>query len=92
VKNDPIRHPESDKKIRLRLAVLLGIRLHPKTSDSLRLRFRHRNPGCQPKKIRNPKLNKQQNISQSVAILSWSVNFQKNCRSIQSWSVLIPVG
>jgi len=36
VKNDPTGHPESDKKIRLRLPVLLGIRLrlHPKTSDS----------------------------------------------------------
>jgi len=35
-KNDPTRHPESDKKIRLRLRlpVLLGIRLHPKTSTS----------------------------------------------------------
>jgi len=31
---------ELDKKIRL--SVLLGIRLHPKTSDSLQLR----NPGC----------------------------------------------
>jgi len=35
LKNDPIGHPESDKKIRL--AVLLGIRLHPKTSDSATL-------------------------------------------------------
>jgi len=35
-KNDPIGHSESksDKKIRLRLPVLLGIRLHSKTSDS----------------------------------------------------------
>jgi len=38
VKNDPIGLSESDKKIRLRLPVLSGIRLHPKTSDSLRLR------------------------------------------------------
>jgi len=30
-----------DKKIRLRLPVLLGIRLHPKTSDSVRLRLRN---------------------------------------------------
>jgi len=48
VKNDPIGHPwsESDKTIRLRLPVLLGIqlRLHSKTSDSLRLRLRLRNP------------------------------------------------
>jgi len=39
---------ESDKKIRIRLLlVLLGIRpwLHPKTSDSLRLQ--PRNPGCE---------------------------------------------
>jgi len=42
-KNDPIGYPESesDKKIRLRLLVLLGIRLHPKTSDSLGLRLRN---------------------------------------------------
>jgi len=33
------------QKIRLQLPVLLGIRLHPKTSDSLRLRLRLRNPG-----------------------------------------------
>ena len=46
LKNDPIGHPESDKKIRLRLTVLIGIRLrlHPKTSDALRLRLRLRNP------------------------------------------------
>jgi len=31
VKNDPIEHLESDKKIQLRLPVLLGIRLHQKT-------------------------------------------------------------
>jgi len=40
-KNDPIGHPESesDKKIRLRLPVLLAIRLrlHPKISDSATL-------------------------------------------------------
>jgi len=43
VKNYLIGHPESDKKIRLRLPVLLGIRLriHPKTSDFLGLRFRN---------------------------------------------------
>jgi len=43
VNNDPIGHPQSDKKIRLPLPVLLGnrLRLHPETSDSLRLR----NPG-----------------------------------------------
>jgi len=35
VKNDPIGHPESDKKIRL--PVLSEIRLHPKTSDSATL-------------------------------------------------------
>jgi len=48
-KNDPTGHPESesDKKIRLRLQLqfpmLLGIRLrlHPKTSDSLRLPLRN---------------------------------------------------
>jgi len=42
VKNNPSGHPEleSAKNVRLRLPVLLGIRLrlHPKTSDSLRLR------------------------------------------------------
>jgi len=40
VKNDPTGHLKSGKKIRLRLPVLLGIRLrlHPQTSDSLRLR------------------------------------------------------
>jgi len=46
VKIDPIGHPESDKKIRLRLLVLLEIRLHPKPSDSLRLRLR--NPAHDP--------------------------------------------
>jgi len=30
VKNDPIGHPESEKKIRLRHPVLSGIRLRPK--------------------------------------------------------------
>jgi len=35
---DPIGHPGSDKKIRLRLPLLLRIRPHRKTSDSLRLR------------------------------------------------------
>ena len=35
VKNNPIGHPESDKKIRL--PVLSEIRLHPKTSDSATL-------------------------------------------------------
>ena len=44
VKNDPIGHPELEKKIWLRLPVLLGIRLRPKTSDSLRLQVRLRNP------------------------------------------------
>jgi len=43
VKNDLIGFPETDKKVRLRLLALLGIRLHPKTSDSLR----SRNPVCQ---------------------------------------------
>ena len=47
VKNGPVGHPESDsnKKIRLRLPVLLGIRLrlHSKTTDSLRVR-----PFCRP--------------------------------------------
>jgi len=42
------RSRESDKKIWLRhwlwLLVWLAIRLHPKTSDSLRLRHRLRNP------------------------------------------------
>jgi len=40
-KNDPIGLPvsESDKKVRLRLLLLIGIRLQPKTSDSLRLRL-----------------------------------------------------
>jgi len=37
-KNGPIGLPESDKEIWL--PVLLGIRLHPKTSDSWRLRLR----------------------------------------------------
>jgi len=37
VKNDPIGHPESDKTIRLRLPVLLGIRLRRKTFDSATL-------------------------------------------------------
>ena len=46
VKNDPSGPPESDKKIRLRLPVMLGIRLHPKTSDSLRLQLRLSNPSC----------------------------------------------
>jgi len=40
IKNEPIGHPESDKK--LRLPVLLGIRLHPKTSDSATLLYWHR--------------------------------------------------
>ena len=44
--NDPIGLPELDKKIRLRLPVLSGIRLHPKTSESLRLRLR--NPVWEP--------------------------------------------
>ena len=35
VKNDPIGHPELDKKIRL--PVLSEIRLHPKTPDSATL-------------------------------------------------------
>jgi len=47
VKNDRTGHPESDKKIRFRISVLLEIRLrlrlHPKTSDSLRPRLRLRN-------------------------------------------------
>jgi len=45
VKKDPTGHPklESDRKIRLQLPVLSEIRLHPNTSDSLRLR--PRNPG-----------------------------------------------
>jgi len=42
-KNDPIEHPEwgSDQKIRLRLPALseIRLRLHPKTSDFLRLRL-----------------------------------------------------
>jgi len=50
VKNDPIENPESksDRKIRLRLPVLLGLRrrLLPKTSHSLRLRHGLRNPAC----------------------------------------------
>jgi len=33
VKNDPIGHPESDKQIRLQLAVLLGIRLRLRNPD-----------------------------------------------------------
>ena len=39
---------ESDKKIRLRIFLLIGIRfqLHPKTSDSLRLRHWLHNPAC----------------------------------------------
>jgi len=36
VKHDSIGHPESGKKVRLQLLVFLGIRLQPKTSDSLR--------------------------------------------------------
>jgi len=39
------------QKIRLRLPVLLRIRLHPKTSDSLR--HRHRSPGANQSKRRN---------------------------------------
>jgi len=57
VKNDPIGHPESesDKNIRLWLSVLLGIRLHRKNSDSLRLRLRLRNPGSHVKfKVQYP--------------------------------------
>jgi len=40
VQNDPIGHPESRQKNRLRLPVLSGIwlQLHPNTSDSLWLR------------------------------------------------------
>jgi len=38
VKNDPVGHPESDKKVRLRLSVFSEIPLYPKTSDFLRLR------------------------------------------------------
>jgi len=49
-KNDPIGHPESDKTIQLPVLLGIQLRLHPKTSDSLRLRFRRRlrDPGCQP--------------------------------------------
>ena len=35
---------QSRTNIRLRLPVLLGIQLHPKTPDSLRLRLRLHNP------------------------------------------------
>jgi len=45
VKNDPLGHPGSDSDKKLRLPVLLGIRLHPKTSDSVRLQLRLGNPG-----------------------------------------------
>jgi len=51
-KNDPVGHPKSESdNIRLRLPVLLGIRLrlHPKTSDSLRLH----NPGGKKRHPRN---------------------------------------
>jgi len=48
VKNDPIgfSESESDKKIRLRILELLGIRVHSKTSDSLWLRHRLGNSDC----------------------------------------------
>jgi len=43
-KNDSIGHPESELDKKIRLPVLLGIllRLHPKTSESSRLRLRLR--------------------------------------------------
>jgi len=46
------------KKIQLQLPVLLGIQLHPKTSESLRLRLRLHNPGCYSiKKVAAPAIN-----------------------------------
>jgi len=46
IKNDPIRFSESQSDTKIRLPVLLGIRLHPKNSDSLRVRFRNPGSNC----------------------------------------------
>jgi len=68
-KNDSFRFPESDKKIRLRLPVFLGIQPHPKTSDFLRLRLRNLGKNAPPTCDR-PVTRISENMASSLEILN----------------------
>jgi len=81
VKNDPTGHPDSDSDKKIRLPVLLGIRLHPKTSDCFRLRLR--NPGYYKKNMPCSVWSISLILHNLVLGQSWKVypTLQDNCRS-----------